>query len=347
MTEVKQQQIVHESEAQRQHVRLPIPAVVEIDGVTYATKDLSSGGISVLDVKGSYTQGQNISLRLVLPFKNFSLDTVVDAEVLYANAAEGILGCQFVALDAEQLSLINHALKAFMVGDLVSAGDILSVAGRDNFVKQRKAAVKIEGGMDMKKSVAGVAVFLVLGVAALAFIGSNVYSSLFTVKSADAYVSGPVVDVRAPSAGVFKSELAADVVTVQPGQVMASINGVKVSSPCDCYISEHSHLDGDVIATGDKLVSLVPVNAQPWVIANVDTALSTRIGPNNRVVVSVAGSDVEYTGSVSDIKAGATVGTAVADTAYFPKPAQVKIVLDQKLPVDTVNRPASVVFSLR
>ena len=46
-------QLVHETEAQRQHIRISLPASIHIDGKNYTLADWSVGGISVILNKGA------------------------------------------------------------------------------------------------------------------------------------------------------------------------------------------------------------------------------------------------------------------------------------------------------
>src|SRR4051812_13042787 len=110
-------QVVHESETQRQHVRLPLPARAEIEGKDHEIKDLSSGGVAVRDVAGTYARGQRLPLRLKLPFGSFSMDINVESEVQHFNAKDKVVGCLFINLSADHIALLNYVLKAFIAGD--------------------------------------------------------------------------------------------------------------------------------------------------------------------------------------------------------------------------------------
>src|SRR5688572_30040357 len=130
MNNALKQKIVHESEAQRQHVRLPFPAKAEINGTIYATKNMSPGGVSIENITGDFRAGKEIPLTLKIPFDNFSLDIHVQAEILHYDAQQRTLGCRFVNLDANHVSLFNHILRAFLAGDAVASGDIINIVTR-------------------------------------------------------------------------------------------------------------------------------------------------------------------------------------------------------------------------
>ena len=81
------QQIVHESETQRQHVRVHLPAQIEFANKSYDVSDLSAGGLSVRNVEGSFAKLQHISFVLILPFTDLKLYINLDAQVQYHDAA--------------------------------------------------------------------------------------------------------------------------------------------------------------------------------------------------------------------------------------------------------------------
>lgn len=348
------QQIVHESEAQRQHVRLPLPAVAVIDGKSYETKDLSSGGVSVLNITGNFSAGDKIPLHIKLPFAGFSLDLGIDAEILHYDASNKSLGCRFIELGTEQLSLINHALKAFMAGDIVAFGDVLNVSSRDNFVKARKSVSPgAEVPFDLKRQLPGLAVIGLIGLVAAFFIVSNIYESVFVLKTPVAYVSGPAIEARAASEGLFKSALAADTVTVKPGQTIGSVQTgtglntatTAIQSTCDCLLVQKFRHDGEFVGAGEKVLSMIPVDATPWIIATVSPVEAEKLSINNKTTIGIAGSRTEFTGRVVDIRMGEAVPAFAGNQPAQPS-VQVKIVPDQKLPIDLMGRPARVSFSL-
>jgi alginate biosynthesis protein Alg44 len=226
MTKVNVQTVVHESETQRQFVRLPVPAQARIGDNMHYVKDLSSGGLSLVDVNTSYAEGARLPLSLTLPFSAFSLQIILDAQVKYYLPTEKVMGVQFMGLSADQVSLLNHVVKSFMAGEIVKSGDLLNVAARENFTKSR--GKKVVGGdkpvVELKRQIPGLILVSALGVLALSFIGANLYESLFVLKTNNAYVQGPITTVRAVEQGVFISKLPAGATTVKNRQEVGMVN---------------------------------------------------------------------------------------------------------------------------
>jgi hypothetical protein len=338
-------QIVHESETQRQHVRLPLPAVVELGGKEYGVRDLSSGGVGVKDITGEYKRGQHVRLRLRLPFGSFSLDANLEAEVQHYNAKEKTLGCVFVNLSAEHIALLNHVLRAFMAGDIVASGDLLNVAARDNTAKVRNKTQNA-AAPDLKKQLPGLVLIGALGLLIAAFILGNLYTSLFVVKAGDAAIAGPVIDLTAPSDGIFHAKLDPGVSLTQPGQTIGAVGGNEIKSPCNCYIVTQTAADGGYVAEGKRLITLIPVNAKPWISAEIDPQLASKIGPDTKATITVFGAKTEYTAHVISMESGLVSAEAQA-VPGAARPVVMKLAPDQKIPVDLTNRPATVVFSVR
>jgi mannuronan synthase len=356
MNTASKPQIVHESEAQRQHVRLPFPVKVEVNGRVYNSKNISSGGVSVQEIEGIFQDGQKLPVSIKIPFGTFSLDLHVESEVQHYDGKEKALGLRFLNLTTDQISLFNHVLRAFMAGDVVAAGDLLNVVSRDNFVRVRKQASTSFADAPYRKQIIGFAVIAVLGLGAATFILSNIYQSLFVVKAADAMVTSQGFTLQSPATGTYSTQLEAGVNLLEPGQVVAIITPsgagsapVEVTSPCDCYVSETAHVEGDNVQMNEPLFTIIPADAQPTILAEVEPLKAARISINTKATIQIAGSKVEFTGYVTGIKSGMTAGPAPAsgtpETGYIPRPVQVRIMPEQKIPADLTGRPARVSFS--
>lgn len=332
--------VVHESETQRQFVRLPVPAQVTFDGAEYDVRDLSSGGISIDGVTKSVESGKILMLTLTLPFTAFSLDISIEAEVQYYNVQEKMLGCQFVNVTPDQISLLNHVIKSFMAGEIVKSGDLLNVAARENFVNPRKKASTDKTPIvNIKRQIPGLLLVGVLGVVAASFIVGNVYDSLYVLNTNEAVVKGAEIQVRSVSQGVFVSKLAADAKAVEERQELGNINGDDVKSPCDCLVTEIHRQDGEFVIAGDPIVSLIPKKSTLWISASLKPADASRLTLDNAVKISIAGTKLELTGKVASIKSESNV--------YGSPMAQIRIIPDEPLPIDLAGRPAKVEFVLQ
>jgi len=334
-------QIVHESETQRQHVRLAIPGRVQVNGKECKLRNLSAGGIAIENATGDFKAGTPVRLDLMLPFDGFSLSTRIEGEVRHYSAAAKFMGCRFVNPTPRQISFLTHVLRSFISGEVVSAGNILNVAARNNFAKARPPVNRNTPGF--ARQIPGLLMVAVLGVLLILFIGQNLYNGIFVVRSRDAAVAGPVTALRAPSAGTVHMKLDPGLAIVKQGQPLGTVtssggSAVTLLSPCNCYITKTHIAAGETASAGDRIMTLTPLDAAPWIVAQVETNAGMKIKPSSPVKVSVFGSTVKYTGHVASVESPLAGGG---------ENASMKIMLDQKLPIDFINRPAAVEFSTR
>src|ERR671912_1875415 len=124
-------QIVHDAEIHRQHVRLRIPIAVELDGTRFSIDDWSMGGFGVAGPIDSRQPVERFLVRLIFPFEDFELTLRLDAQMVYVLPDLPRFGCRFVALSQGQLTLFRYVVDAYLSGEIVSGGDILSVVGGD------------------------------------------------------------------------------------------------------------------------------------------------------------------------------------------------------------------------
>lgn len=364
------QQIVHESETQRQHVRVQVPARAELDGRVYMVKDLSVSGLSLENVDTVYADGAQLQMVMSVPFESFSLNVTLKAFVTYYDAAAKKLGCQFTDLTREQLSILNTIIQSYMSGIIVTEGELLNVVARDNFVKIRKELSK-EEAQDFKAIARRALPFLFMGVAALFggfFVMGNIFEKLLVLKSYQATVQTESIVLRAQAPGLFTSVLDANVERVTKGQKLGSIEvaalavaapqplpavdanaegsgnaimggsqTVDVVSPCDCYFMRQYVRNGLFRAVGEPIFKLLPIDAKPVVKAIVSAEDVVRLTLRDKVTMQITGEEGIYTGVVQDIEA---VDSTAANSAVTIRPERP---ISHKL----TDRPAYVEFFVR
>jgi alginate biosynthesis protein Alg44 len=347
MNAISTAQITHESETQRQYPRFPLPARAIVNGKEYEVKNLSMGGVALSNVKESFAPGKKISMDLKLIFSTFSLGITLNAEVRHYSAAEKILGCQFINQGPEQISFLNYAIKSFIAGDIVTSENVLNIASRNNFTKVRTQARSNPPVSSFKRQLPRLFLVLAIGVLIATLIAGNLYNSMFIVKANDATVMGPSVAVHAAAEGVFRSRLDPGLTLIQQNQTIGTITPVGggsasvVQSPCNCYIARTFATSGEQLTEGQQIMSLVPIDAKPWIVAEIDPSQGKKISPESPATVSIFGSRISFTGHAVSMESPLSDIRSDANRAVL-----MKIILDQKLPVDFVNRLASVTFAI-
>lgn len=341
-------QIVHESEAQRQFVRLQMPAQIQMNNVRYSIKDLSSGGLGIFGLEPAPKKGEVLEFELILPFMDFALDIKLKAEAIHIDKKNKLTGCRFTDVNQNQVSILNHVIKSFMAGDIVSGSEILNVVSRENFVNVRKHGADATPSTGAKIKQYGVYGLLALATLALGFfIFNNILSNMFIVKSANSQVSAQTMSVLAPTSGVYTPIIAKGVGTVDQGEAIGTLNNaatglsLKVLSPCDCFIREAKAVENAYFAEGDTLFKLIPRQSNVLIESFVPMADASKIKMGTTAIIRIAGSGMEIEGKVTDIKAGNDI-PLIGELQQ----SLITILPNKPLSADNIDRPAFVEFHL-
>jgi alginate biosynthesis protein Alg44 len=275
--------ITHEAEVSRQHARFPIPASVRIKGTELPTREWSVSGFSAENVPANLIGSERFhKATLIFDLDTFALSVDLEFEVMRFEERTGVLSARYMNVPKGNLSLLHYVINSYLAGEVVVAGDILSVAARDDFVErdldaeieaEEAGTPAQEAARKTKRSlgfVGMVAVFVLL----IWFIVFTLYNRLFVIEALSARVQGPVVVLRAPENGQFE----ATVSQVGPTTTGAMLGVVKlynggvasIESPCDCQLMEVLSLNDAFVSRGQELYSLLPKNAEMRVEAQVD-----------------------------------------------------------------------------
>ena len=219
--------VVHESEAQRQHARVKIPAKLRFfnsDRTPTEAKviDLSAGGLAFTATQ-PLTIGQVHKGRLQFVIDNLGLAMDVELQIRSYDRQTGRTGCQFQNLDAQDISTLRHLITSHLSGDIVTMGDVLATLQRDNFTKARKVK---DGGSGMtafgrlRAVTFSLAIFLV-GLAAFGFVVKSLYGMYFVSHAQAGLVSVPGMNVTMPRDGTVQSLLKGDAVAAIREEMVA------------------------------------------------------------------------------------------------------------------------------
>jgi mannuronan synthase len=352
-----QPQIVHEAEVHRQHVRLKIPIQVEIDGVRYQVDDWSMGGFGVESVMTSRQPGEKFSARLFFPFEDFDMSMRFDARMVYADQEHGRFGCAFLSISHDQAALFRYLIDAYLSGEVVSAGDILQVRGRENTAMARYQPLdelfspQEEPWSSTVRRYGVYAGFGVAGLALLAFVLFGIKERYFTIQVSNAYVDAPVVQIRAPIAGRLISAL-------QPGEplVVGSLLGtiygadgasVSLESPCNCEVLQRIGVNGQPYQTGDALATLVDTDQPLLIRVQLPLEDVEQLQVGDRAEIRFPGQSELLYGQIERINLKPHLDALDGETGDLPisrRLAQVLIRPDQPLETQDYGSLASVRF---
>lgn len=359
--------IVHESEAQRRHARVKLPSKLLInsdEGVQYLLNiiDISASGFAIDIGSNELTLGRLYHGELLVKINSIELRIPIEFTVTYFSDNANRAGCEFSALDQEKASLLRIIISKFLAGDLVTSSDVLTTLSRDNYVKERKSSNSTElSGFRKFKALVLTGFIGCLGLAALAFVGLNLYQHYFVVKSVTAMVDIDKEKVLSPTNGYF--ELLANlespiergvpmaVITSSVYEVMSSINKENytqdqlneilppelnsvIKSPCDCRIIGSIKNDREFAKQGDLLFQIAELNARPYVTAYFNFKDADAITKNTRVHLLIPGSTERFTGRIEHV--------AVADGTNHVNSIVATILPDQSLDFDSIKLPVNV-----
>ncbi|GFM83634.1 alginate biosynthesis protein Alg44 [Pseudomonas cichorii] len=363
--------VVHESEAQRQHARVKIPAKLRLltgeqNAPLVRIEDLSAGGLSfIAPSQIKLTEGEVIKGRLQFLIDNLGLAMDVEMQVRSISSASGRVGCQFQNLEAQDIATLRHIITSHLSGDIVSLGEVLATLQRDNFTKARKNK-KESGGMSALGRLRAVTFSLgifIVGLAAFGFIFKTVYGLYFVSHASAGLVSVPSMDVTMPREGTVQSLIPANGEAAK-GAPLATFNtsmlemlkgsltgedlqpakieelyGKQMSgtmtSPCDCVVVRQLVADGQFASKGQVIFQLVPRNAPATVEARFTYRQFNDVKPGTPVSFQIAGEDQLRTGKI--------VSSSNLSNTDLSTDIRVQIQPDESLSSSLAGRPVEVV----
>ncbi|OEE86787.1 hypothetical protein A1OQ_02780 [Enterovibrio norvegicus FF-162] len=330
---VDQPELVHETEVQRRHARVRIPASIILDNSnekTFELDNLSASGFGVADQEANFLPDQIYSGRLNFDFLDFSFNVPVRFSVVN-DIGNGRIGCEFQDLGRREISTIRLIITKYLSGEVIQAGDLLSTINRDNYAKPRKSTVQSSlSGAAKLKGILGTLLFFMIGLTAFTYVAVNLYNVYLVDNSTSAKVTLPYDQIYMPREGRVFSQ-------VQPGQevkagdVIATIESplydlmepmllrkdlsterlsevlqqkmyVDIESPCDCRVFERLFTEGQFVSKSKPMFSLSPKDSQPLIQASFPYESIEAVDLGQQLDFTLAGSDSVQQGSVTNIE---------------------------------------------
>lgn len=308
-----QQQIVHEAEVHRQHVRLKIPIGVEIDGTRFTVDDWSLGGFGVTSPITSRQPGERFPVRLIFPFEDFEVSMRLDCQMIYVDQDSARFGCRFLALTHGQLSLFRYLVDAYLSGEIVSGGDVLTVLGRDGGVDGRVQQqvfspflAEAAAGRRWRRRI-GLALLALVGVGLAAAIGLGYRERFLVVEADEAVVEAPVFQLEAPVAGALAAAVGKEQI-LRPGDQVARLEPagappVPLVSPCECVVHDWVIAPGQVAEVGQLVAVLVSADRPLVVRAELSPERAERLRVGQIAEITLIGRSEVYRGQVDAVDA--------------------------------------------
>lgn len=329
-----QPQIVHEAEVHRQHVRLQVPISVEIDGNRYTVDDWSIGGFGIESEITSRQPGERFPARMIFPFEDFEVSLRLDCQMVYILEDNSRFGCKLLELSRGQIALFRYLIDAYLSGELISGGDILSIAGRDDSAEARAKPISFNPYADEEhtgkriKRVLGTLLLLITFAGLVGIIGFGLNERFIKVRAENAVVHAPLTRVRAPLAGTVTPVDTPSLLT--PGTKLGSLRSntgrpVDISSPCDCILVEWYPSSGGFAEQGEEIAVLVSSRTPLSVRANVTLREALRLAEGDQATIRVPGREASIAGEIErvDTKRSLSENAAARDSALvYVRPAE-------------------------
>ncbi len=340
--------LVHEAEAQRQHIRIPLPVHVSVAGITVVAMDWSNGGVGLQLPDGTpfpkeLQQGHKLDATILFPFEGFGMSLPVRVEITYSDANKGRVGCRFVEMNRQQQSVIQYFVTAYVSGEVIRVGDIMDVVARNNHTRARNlpdAYAGLSAAEIAKRKLATKLKFgalALIGFLLIGYILTSVYERMFIVKATSGRVTAEMLTVDAPAGGkVFYNPIAADT-KVSKGQSLLTVstvqgNIVTVDSPCDCIVKRRLSDNNRLIRKGEPALELVRPDAATSVEAYIPQKYAVKLSIGEEALLAMPGKGRYMRGNITAIQAGKGLkGNSL-----------VKLAPAQKLSAEAVDDPVEV-----
>ncbi|MGF1911721.1 HlyD family efflux transporter periplasmic adaptor subunit [Vibrio kasasachensis] len=330
---VDQPALVHETEVQRRHARVKIPASIVLDNSnnkSFELDNLSSSGFGINDQEADFLPNQIYSGRLGFDFLDFSFNVPVRFTVVN-DPGNGRIGCEFQDLGRQEISTIRLIITKYLSGEVIQAGDLLSTINRENFAKPRKSSVQAPlSGFGKFKGIFGTALFFCVGLTAFSYLVTNIYNVYWVENSTSASVTLPHDNLYTPREGrVFSQVNEGD--NVKVGDTVATIESplydlmeptllrsdfnterlqeilkkkmiIEITSPCDCRVFKRLFTNGQFVGKSNPIFGLAPIDAAPVIKASFPYTSVSKVDLGQTLDYSLAGSSDILQGTVNNIE---------------------------------------------
>ena len=292
---IKNLNVVHETEVQRQFSRVKIPATLSINKKEFKVQDMSAGGFSLENSSKEIEPNKLYKGQLSLTIDGFDFSYSVEFNTL-TQLPNNNIGCTFQNVDKRFSSALRYIITAFLSGELLATGDIINTLSRENHTDARnKKQLVATNKLERVKAMVGSLIFLVIGLSALTFVSLKLFGMYFVQSSKTAMVTAESHTLSMPKAGNLEPLVSKGLISVSKGQLLATFSGVEleaetsnlpqetqdilakslkqtkingsISSPCDCKILSVNGIYGQFLQKGDPTFTLISNSSRPFISA--------------------------------------------------------------------------------
>ncbi|WP_372768756.1 HlyD family efflux transporter periplasmic adaptor subunit [Pseudoalteromonas sp.] len=290
------EQVTHEAEHNRQHIRFRIPATLCINEHTFLTTDWSVSGLSIDEFPLHLGQESHISGHLIFNFGDYDFRVKVNVEKVRYDIESAHYAGRFSELSNQTVSLLHYLINAYLSGEVVTAGDLLAIAKQQQGVTKdldKRLEVERTGAEAFifnTKRFLGHVLYSAIIIGLLWFISFTIYNRAYVVESNKVDISYDEISLRSPSDGLFEFQLKPEQSKLKKGDIIATIkrvNGgvIAIESPCECDLSDVFSQTGVFVSQGEKLISLRPLDYKTSVTALIPLENVNKITTGDNAIV--------------------------------------------------------------
>lgn len=230
---------------------LDIPFHVEIDGRQYMGRSISLVRAEISGLIDPHMQGLERIAWVVFRFQGYTVGLSIEVRLDALDAAKGTAALSFQEPMGEHLPQLRHLLNAYIAGDLVTLGNVLTVRPPAEGKPKRP-----QDPAGRWRRAGGTVLLLGLTVALLALVGSTVFQRVFTHQLATPAVVGFDGRTLAATATGQIDFLNPE---AQAGEVAYAIRSntgqaLSVVMPCDCRVEVLGIEAGSTVFAGDPVL---------------------------------------------------------------------------------------------
>ena len=266
------------------------------------------GGLGVAGPISSRQPGERFAVRLIFPFEDFELTLRLDTQMVYVLPDLPRFGTRFVDLSQGQLALFRYIVDAYLSGEIVSGGDILSVVGSDQAgearVQKLFSALNEEDnwGRRMRRYV-GIALMALAGVGLTGLIVAGLYQRFLMVDDRPCGDRGADLPARRHGGGRGRGRQWRSPAPRRPGRA-ADRRRQYGRRPAQPLRMRARRVAGSAWATaqpGQIVATLVAADQPLTVRAEVPLAAARRLRVGQIAEITVPGKPEAYRGQIERI----------------------------------------------
>lgn len=342
--------IVHEAEAQRQYVRVYLPARLSIGSHEFTVADWSvhGAGFALNEKQASglkFKVGAKYKTVIHFPMEGYEISLPVLVQVKYHDIEERRVGVVYHSLNHGQLSTLQLLVSSYINGEILASGDVIAMAGRDNMVKARKTIPDPVAEMSadelrrhrikqgVRKSLVAFASLSLVG-----YIVLSLYQALFVIETKRANIVADTIVVSTPKSGrlyyeQFEPDARVDVGTPLVTIISDTENSFTLDSPCDCIVKGRMQSNNQWVMSGTGVLEMVNLQSIPYVEAFMPNEEALKLSAGRKVWLTYAGDPVAKEGVIIGIDAESRGVSEDSKLTIKPK---------DPIEVETVGDPVAV-----